>query len=323
MDMKPFRGKFRYILLLGVIVFSALFLIKNNVEQSLSEPVGQGALFEEKAEYVRVGEENHNIRYVSAGQGEQTLILIHGLGATAYTWRHLIDLLAEEYRVYALDLIGFGMSDKPDAKPSPRFFADFMVDFMDAVGADQAHLIGNSLGGAVAAATALWHPERVQTIGLIGAGGYDDLMAHRPFFVRLAGYPVIGEGIILLSQISPRGIVRSTLEESAYDPDFIDDDIVHEFARAFVTPNYRRFVLRFIREFYYEDLEKGIPEISHPALILWGAEDEWIPVAFAHRFHADLPDSKLVIFEECGHEPQEEQPERTADVIRSFIEDSL
>lgn len=309
------------LILLGIaaLLLTAFFILKGRTERSLIYPVGEAALFEERAQYVQVGEERHTVRYIAEGEGDEDIIFIHGLGATSYTWRHLIDLLGEDYRVYAVDLIGFGMSDKPDANPSPGFFADFITDFMDAVGIEKAHLVGNSLGGATAAAAALWHPERVDKIVLIGAGGYDEIAEHRPFFVKLSQLPVIGEGIILLSVINPQGIVRSTLKESAFTEEFIDDDLVHEFARAFVTPGYRRFILRFTRDFRYEELENSLNQIEHEALLLWGAEDNWIPVKFAHRFHEDLPNSVLKLIENCGHEPQEEYPELTAEIIRDFF----
>lgn len=307
-------------ILVMVIAFYALFsILQYRSELILRDPIGEAALFEEEAHYIEVEEEGYRVRYITRGQGEENIIFIHGLGATAYTWRHLLDPFSEKYTVYALDLIGFGMSDKPDVALSPRFFADFMADFMEAAGIDTAHLAGNSLGGAVAASTALWYPEKVGKVVLIAAGGYDDLAEHRPFLVRLSRLPVVGEGIILLSQVSPQGVVRSTLEESAYNKEFIDDTLVHEFARGFVTPGYRKFLLNFTRHFSYAELENNLGNIEHETLILWGENDQWIPLEFAYRFFEDLPHAKLVVIENCGHEPQEEHPEITVDAIKRFL----
>ncbi len=308
-----------YLIVVAFILAIIFVILKNRAEDTLEEPVGASATFEEKANYTEVGDDEYRVRYVKSGSGEENIIFIHGLGATAYTWRHLLEPLGEYYNVYALDLIGFGLSDKPDVDLSPSYFADFIVDFMDSMGIEEAHIAGNSLGGATAAATALWHPERVNRIILIGAGGYDDLVKHRPTLVSLSAVPVLGEILILFSQVYPQGVVRSTLEESAYDEDFIDDTLVHEFSRAFVTPGYRTFLLNFTRDFEYKELEERLGQIEHRALILWGEKDEWIPLEFAYRFHEDLPNSELVIIERCGHEPQEEQPEKTAEIILDFL----
>jgi len=96
---------------------------------------------------------------------------------------------------------------------------------------------------------------------------------------------------------------------------------VHEFSRPFITSGYRTFLLNFTRHFTYAELEERLGEIEQDTLILWGEKDEWIPLEFADRFHDDLPQSELVIIDDCGHEPQEEQPDKTAEVIIEFLKE--
>lgn len=256
---------------------------------------------------------------LEAGLGPPVLA-IHGLGATKGSFLPTVDALADHFRVIAVDLPGFGDSDKPiGAAYDPRFFADAIIDLLDALGLDRANLIGNSLGGRVALEVALREPERVDRLALLAPS----LAWRRPRrwapALRLVR-PELG-----LVQLAPRPVVEAIVHRliPGADEGWTAAG-VDEFLRAYLTPAGRAAFYAAARQIYLEAPhgEAGfwtrLRGLQPEALFVWGRRDTLVPIAFARHVTEALPQARHVKLD-CGHVPQVERPTQTHQAIAAFL----
>jgi pimeloyl-ACP methyl ester carboxylesterase len=256
---------------------------------------------------------------LEAGVGPPVLA-IHGLGATKGSFLPTVDALADHFRVIAVDLPGFGDSDKPIGAPyDPRFFADAIVDLLDALGLDRANLIGNSLGGRVALEVALREPERVDRLALLAPS----LAWRRPRrwapVLRLVR-PELG-----LVQLAPRPVVEAIVHRliPGADEGWTAAG-VDEFLRAYLTPAGRAAFYAAARQIYLEaphgeaGLWTRLRELQPQVLFVWGRRDTLVPIAFARHVTEALPQARHLELD-CGHVPQVERPTQTHQAIAAFL----
>jgi len=261
------------------------------------------------------------INYYEAGQGPP-VILLHGFGGCAYTWRYLAPELAGDHRVFALDLKGYGLSDKPaDGRYAVSDQADMVAAFIRARNLHNLAVIGHSMGGGVALMTYFQvrpdAPARIKKLVLIDSAGYPQKM---PWFILLARIP--GVNHLVTRWLSPRSAAYLVLKKCYYDDDKITEEQVDAYAYYGSLPGAREAVMATAQQILPDDLEKLTAQyrtISVPVLILWGAEDKVVPVSVAKKFKRDIPDAELVIFPRCGHIPPEEEPEKTNRIITGFL----
>ena len=262
------------------------------------------------------------INYYEAGQGRLNLILLHGFGASAYAWRFLGPKLAGDYHVFTLDLKGFGLSDKPPGgKYAVKDQAEMVAAFIHQKNLQHVVLIGNSMGGGVALMTYLLmqegKPGPIQGLVLIDSAGYPQKL---PWFIRLAQIPVLNTlGPRLLP---PRFLTGLVLGKCYYDKDKITEEAIDAYAYYGSLPGAAAAVRQTAKQIFpahLRDLTARYRHIRVPTLIVWGQEDEVIPVAVGRNFKRDLPDSQLAILPRCGHLPQEEEPQETLGLIRKFL----
>jgi pimeloyl-ACP methyl ester carboxylesterase len=249
------------------------------------------------------------------------IVLVHGFASSTYTWEAVVPYLHERgYHVFALDMKGFGWSDKPDdAFYDPVSLMEEVDAWMEALGLTQVVFAGNSLGGAVAVLMALEHPARISKLVLIDAAGYP---MQRPMVIRLAHLPLAG-GVMKLF-FGP-WLVRWNLKEVFSDDVCVTDEKVKAYYDRLRTENALDAQIAVARSLKLDQLEQyieRIPDITTDTLIIWGKDDRWIPLDIGRRFKNDIAGSTLTVIPECGHMPQEEQPERTAQLIIDFIEDT-
>jgi len=257
-------------------------------------------------------------RYVVKGEGEQTIIMIHGFSSSLYSWRACLDPLSKHFCVIALDLKGFGYSEKPPSEYSITEYVEFVIRFMDSLGIDTATLCGNSMGGNIAWRTALKYPERVDKLILVDSAGYPSERTGLPFFMKLGRLPGAHR---LFSLIVTQGRIRESLESAYYDDSNVTEKTVDTYYYATRTDGAMHAPLARIRG-RRSSIEKWQPRISElklPTLIVWGTEDTWIPPEDAHRFHHDITGSELILIPECGHVPQEETPEIFTTHVLDFM----
>jgi len=298
------------------------------------------------------------LRYVRKGEGPPVLLL-HGISSSLYTWKDVLPALAAHHDVIAVDLPGFGDSAIPSPASGDRI-ARSVVGLMDRLGITRASIVGNSLGGAIAIAIAARLPDRVDRIVLIDAAGYNFAPADRPFLLRLAGnslggalsvvtaarWPervdrlvlldaagynlamerrpwllrVFGRAGGLLDLLPQRPIMRLGLRQVFSDDSRVTDERVEEYLGPMGRPGARAASRRLLAGAGGFGLPGLVRQVKAPTLVIWGANDAWIPPADADQFVRDIPGARKVVLPSCGHVPQEERPEEVARLILEFLE---
>jgi pimeloyl-ACP methyl ester carboxylesterase len=248
------------------------------------------------------------------------VLLLHGLGHSTHGWRKVIEPLAGAgYRVMAVDLPGFGYSDKP-GNYSLEAYVDFVRDWLDLHCVDRAAVIGNSMGGAITAAVAGMAPERVSAAVLVDPGGFGREVT---WMLRLAGLRLVRGALSL--RFTPWK-VRRALRMVFADSSLIEDEDVERIIELSELPGSRQAFMEIAHSAIgLRGLRPGlglgdIPHsIAAPTLILWGDRDRIIPPQHARLAEQAIQGSQTVIFEGCGHCPQLEAPERFVAAVVPFL----
>lgn len=258
------------------------------------------------------------VRYAMEGEG-MPVVLLHGLGASSITWKPNIPALASEYSVYAPDLPGHGGSSTPRARYDLDLGVRFVNAFLDARHIDSAALVGNSLGGLIAVATALRTPERVRALVLVSSAGLSRTIS---WPLRLASLPLPRTLLMSLVGIVGGGLLKRIF----YDPQRVDPVVVDELLRQTNHQPTADLVLRSIREGVtllglrrHLMLWEEIPRVQCPVAAVWGKQDRIIPVHHGYRLAQRFPHVQLRVFDQCGHLPQLEHPDRFNRVARDFL----
>jgi pimeloyl-ACP methyl ester carboxylesterase len=271
--------------------------------------------------YLKVGQ--INTRYWMGGDGEIPLVLIHGLGGFIENWRTCFPFLAAKHRVYALDLPGFGLTDKP---PSASYkitnFVAFVRKFMAALGIERAGLVGHSLGGAIAAQFTIQSPEMVEKLIMVNSAG---LGKEAAFALRLLSLPLIGE---MLSRPSRSGTEQS-LQLYVHDQAFITEEEIDLSYQMAAQPGRQQVLLETLRgvgnlsgqkKSFYEPLCSELKTIKQPTLVIWGRQDQVVPISHAQMAAQSIPDVRVEIIDKCGHMPMLEQSEAFTRVLLNFLQ---
>jgi pimeloyl-ACP methyl ester carboxylesterase len=261
------------------------------------------------------------LSFVSAGTGPETLLCLHGLGGTKASFLPTLAALAgPELRVVALDLPGFGESDKPIGAPyNAPWFARATFEAMDALGLRSAHLAGNSMGGRVAIEAGLLDRARVPSLTLL-CPALAWLRERRWAPVVRLLRPELG-----LLQVAPRRVVeRMTRQLVPTASEGWAAAGVDEFLRAYLTPRGRAAFYAAARNIYLDEPhgEEGfwtrLEELAPDALFIWGKRDALVPIAFMRHVQRALPLAQHVELD-CGHVPQLERPRETHGAILQFL----
>ena len=256
---------------------------------------------------------------IEAGAGD-AVIMLHGLGATKASFLPTIHALTPDYRAIAVDLPGFGDSDKPlwGAYDAP-FFARAIVALLDALDLDRSHVVGNSMGGRVALELGLNHADRVNRLVLL-APSMPWLKA-RPWAPYLRLVPTqLG-----VFQPAPRAIVERIVKQfiPGSDTEWTAAGI-DEFMRSYLTPSGRAAFYAAARNIYLEEprgpggLWTRLPKLEPEALFVWGRQDKIVPIGFERHVREELPQASHLELD-CGHVPQLERPRETHDAMKRFL----
>jgi pimeloyl-ACP methyl ester carboxylesterase len=260
------------------------------------------------------------VSIVSAGTASQTLLCLHGLGGTKASFLPTVAALAKDYRVVAMDLPGFGESDKPiGAAYDSAWFARTVFDTLDALELDRATLVGNSMGGRIAIEAGLTDRDRVEGLVLLSpalAWLRDRRWAP---LVRLMR-PELG-----LLQVTPRPLVEAALRRLLpVAPDGWAAAGVDEFVRSYLSPRGRAAFYASARNIYLDEPHGNdgfwtrLAELAPDSLFVWGLNDTLVPVAFRRHVEKALPHARHLELN-CGHVPQLERPRETHAAIRDFL----
>ena len=255
---------------------------------------------------------NLNTHMVRAGAGEP-VILLHGLGASSYSWRFAFAELSRHYEVFAPDLPGFGRTDKPhDFDYSIAGLQGWVVAFMDQLGLPKARFAGNSMGGVIALWMAMEAGHRVERMALLGTPAYPE---NRPKILWPLGWPVIGRMYEwALGETTLRYIVRTTF----VDQSKVTEELISEYLEPLKTAAGRRAVAEFVRRAIPPDFKARIasyPTLNQRALVLTGDADRMVDRRGGERLSRDLPRARFVYLDRCGHAPQEDAPDRVIPLL--------
>jgi pimeloyl-ACP methyl ester carboxylesterase len=254
-------------------------------------------------------------------EGNQTdsipIVLIHGTASSLHTFDAWTNSLKNSNRVIRIDLPAFGLTGPfPDRNYSIANYTSFIKDFLTALKIKQCVLVGNSLGGQIAWNFTLEQPDMVEKLILIDASGYPLNSKSVPIAFKLAQTPVLKN---LLTFITPRFLVRTSVENVYFDTSKVTDSLVERYFELTLREGNRQALVDRFKTSKDISAYKNIKNIKQPTLILWGADDLLIPVENAYRFHKDLPNDTLVILNDSGHTPMEESPIESLELVTNFL----
>ncbi|GAV60014.1 Abhydrolase_6 domain-containing protein [Cephalotus follicularis] len=274
----------------------------------------------------------HKIHYVVQGEGFP-IVLIHGFGASAFHWRYNIPELAKRYKVYAVDLIGFGWSEKAIIEYDAMVWRDQVVDFLKEIVREPAVLVGNSLGGFTALVTAVGLPEQVVGVALLNSAGQfgdanrDTNKSEETILQKVILKPLkeIFQRIVLgflFWQAKQPARVESVLKSVYKNPSNVDDYLVESIIRPAADPNagevYYRLMTGFMLNQTKYTLDGMLSKLSCPLLLLWGDLDPWVGPAKANRIKEFYRNTSLVNLQ-AGHCPHDEVPELVNSVLMDWL----
>jgi len=266
----------------------------------------------------------HEIAYHTSGTGP-VLLLVHGMAGSSATWGHVAPALSERFTVVAPDLLGHGESAKPRGEYSLGNHADIMRDLMNALGHDRATLVGQSFGGGVAMQMAYQYPERCERLVLVNSGGLGrevhpllralTVPATEQFFALVCNPAVRSAATRIAPWLDRIGVVSTPARQEMWRSyaSLADADTRWAFfrtLRAVIDPGGQTVCAA----------DRLYLAAQMPTLIVWGARDPFIPVRHARTAHATIPGSRLEIFDDVGHYPHCEAPDRFLRVLLAFID---
>jgi pimeloyl-ACP methyl ester carboxylesterase len=267
------------------------------------------------------------VHYQSAGEGEPVILLLHGFGASLFTWREVQGHLSQIGQVVSYDRPAFGLTERPvpedwgDANPyTIEFQAQLLIHLMDALEIKKAILVGNSAGGTQALFAYLNHPDRVQALVLVdpaiytggGASDWSKILLKTPQMRRLGPW--------LVRSISNRG--KSTIELAWHDPSLITPEIIAGYELPLRAVHWDRALWEFTLASRDPDLETQLEEVHVPILVITGDDDRIVPTEESLRLADELPGAELAVLPDCGHLPQEECPEAFLEAVLDFLQHS-
>ena len=302
---------------------AALAAVNASIRRNASEPDENALGGEPKWFDWREG----SIFYKEAGLNNPgpPLLLIHGIGAgsSSFMWRKNFDALAEDFHVYAPDLLGFGASDKPATAPySADLYTELIADFIRDVASGPVAVVANSLAGAFTIRVADERPELVRSLILVAPTGADTLRA-RPGMTGAAFYgllqsPVLGTSFynVMSSERSIRDYARRQL---FYDPSRVTNRLVTQLYAASHQEGAQHAVSAFLSGFLNTDIRDAFARLAQPVTLVWGKQDQSTPIEQAAALLSLNPRADMQIFDRCRMTPHEEHPEKFNDLIRRAL----
>jgi 2-hydroxy-6-oxonona-2,4-dienedioate hydrolase len=247
------------------------------------------------------------IHYVEVGSGPP-VILLHGLGGSTQNWALNFGPLSKGFHVFIPDQIGFGTSDKPLINYRIATYVDFLDQFCKLLKIERATLVGGSMGGWVAAAFAIAFPDRVDRLVLVDAAGYA---------------PPVNFDYRTLYGLNPSS--REGMKQLAgrifFNKAFATDQVIDQFMAQRIGAGDGYTINMIIASIIRgeDSLDNRVEDIKQPTLIVWGREDGLIPLSDGQRFKKEIPNSTLVVIEQCGHVPNFEKAAEFNTVLLKFL----
>ena len=264
-----------------------------------------------------------NVHYRDVGNSNDSIpiVLMHGTGSSLHTYDFWSDNLKSTNRIIRMDLPAFGLTGpfvKNDYSISNYTF--FLKEFLNSLNIKECILIGNSLGGEIAWRFAIAEPLMVKKLVLIDAGGYPVISKSVPIAFKLAKIPVLNN---LLTYITPRFLIRASIEDVYFDKSKISDSLVNRYFDLTLRKGNRKAIVDRLKGSTTltngKKTHASIKKIKKPTLIIWGRNDQLIPVENAYKFNNDITNSKLIVMQQTGHVPMEEKPIESLKFVIDFL----
>ena len=259
-----------------------------------------------------------DVHYRDEGEGE-VIVLIHGTASSLHTWDKWVEELKGSYRIIRLDMPAFGLTGaNTTGDYTIKSYTSFLNAFLKELSIDCFYLAGNSLGGNIAWNYAVDYPEQIKKLVLINSSGLPTNKA-QPWIFKMAKTPVVSS---LFLSITPRFVVKKNLEQVYHDDSKVTDALVTRFHdMSLRTGNRQAFIDRARTDFKLGDSVNyaRLKSVKSKTLIIWGENDEWIPLKNGKQMDSLIPNSKLSIIKNSGHVPMEENPTQSATLMTNFL----
>lgn len=271
---------------------------------------------DETSKFVAI--DNLVMHYQDQGDGP-TLVLLHGVASSVHTWDGWVDRLADHYRIIRIDLPGHGLtgSDPTVERYDTAYMVDKLEKFLNKLKIDDIYLAGNSLGGYISWNYALHRPDRVKKMILLDAAGFPQDL---PFIMSFAAMPVIGE---MSGLMMPKFVVNMNINAAYGDKSKVSDELIQRYFDLTMREGNRESLIKVFRTMKEQSsnphLGDRVKEITIPTLLIWGDQDEWVPLDILAEFDKALVNSQTIVYEGVGHMPMEELPVQTARDAHSFL----
>jgi pimeloyl-ACP methyl ester carboxylesterase len=282
-----------------------------------SQPLDEWANKYAKGKFIKL--DGHSTHYIEKGEGEP-VILIHGFFYDSYMWNKNIDALADKFKVYALDLWGFGYSTREPMDYGYPLYADQLLKFMDALNIQKASLIGQSMGGGTSIFFSVRHRDRVNKVILVDAAGMPNPL---PLIGKIANLPRVGEFLLGLKGDFYRKMILGTT--FIYDKRFITESYLENVTRFHKIKGTTEVSLKILRKQFFHTLPDEVHrlgEMDMPILIIWGRQDKAVPLERGEEMHNILRGSRLEIFDQAGHCPHDEKSQKCNQLAVDFLSSS-
>ena len=265
--------------------------------------------------------DGNRIAYTDNGDGPP-VILVHGFGGSMWQWEYQ-QALSSSYRLITLDMLGAGLSDKPDIEYTPAQLVDFMRNFMDALQIPKAALVGNSMGAGVVMGMALTYPERVDKVVLID--GLPDRIRDKltsPSLQRALGpWPPLWV-LNLANWFAGRGTTQKILSEMVHNDELLTPAVLDRSTRNRRRPGLFKPLRATVKNLplWESGFAQRIGEIRQPTLILWGANDAVFAPSVGEQLHRTIPGSQFTLIPDAGHIAMWERPDIINPLLTKFLQ---
>lgn len=303
--------------ILLVLLLIAPFLIP---VPPLENTVPAESLADDDSKFIEIN--GVNVHYKIYGTGEPVFILLHGFGASLFSWHEVTTPLAEYGTVIAYDRPAFGLTERPlewegESPYSQDAQVELVIGLMDALGIAKAILVGNSAGGTISMLTALKYPERIESLILMDPAVYAGGGA--PAWIRpLLGTPQMRHvGPLFARQIQAQGV--EFIKTAWHDPSKIPQSTFDGYLKPLQVENWDKALWELTLSSRESGLAERVSEFNLPILVITGDDDRIVPTEQSLRLAEEIPNADLAVLSQCGHLPHEECPDEFMQAVQDFL----